>query len=90
MSYNITLVPENQTFLAQAKQTVLDAALNNNIAFPHRCLVGACASCLCKVISGEVSYQLDPMLTDKEQQQGWMFACLAYPESDLEISFSEE
>lgn len=89
MSYNITLMSNNQTFCAQGKQTVLDAALNNNIAFPHRCHVGVCASCLCRLVSGKVSYQLEPMLTEQEQQQGWMFACLAYPETDLKISFSE-
>jgi hypothetical protein len=29
------------------------------------------------------------MLTDKEQQQGWIFACQAFAESKLVLTFEE-
>ncbi|MBY6199618.1 2Fe-2S iron-sulfur cluster-binding protein [Vibrio hangzhouensis] len=90
MILRVTLKPQNIEFTVEEGQTVLDAALNQNLAFPHRCRVGACASCLCRIESGEVEYDLEPMLTEKEKQQGWMFSCLAYPKSDLVINLEEE
>lgn len=89
MSYSVLLLPENIEFEVQEGETVLEAALNSNIRFPNRCQVGACAACLCKKIEGSVSYHLEPMLTDKEQQQGWIFACQAFAESKLVLTFEE-
>lgn len=89
MSHIVVLHPNNLKFEIQDGQTVLEAALNNNICFPHRCQVGACAACLCRKIEGEVTYHLEPMLTEKEQQQGWIFACQAFAESNLVLTFEE-
>ncbi|NOH82024.1 2Fe-2S iron-sulfur cluster binding domain-containing protein [Vibrio sp. RE86] len=89
MSHLIVLLPDNIRFEAQDGQTVLEAALNNNIRFPNRCQVGACAACLCRKLEGTVSYHLEPMLTDKEQQQGWIFACQAFAESNLVLTLEE-
>lgn len=89
MPYKVTLLPSQVQFEVQQGQTVLEAALNNNISFPHRCQVGACAMCMCKKVSGEVSYELEPMLTEQEQQQGWIFPCLAHTESHLVLTFEE-
>lgn len=89
MSYPVLLLPENIEFEVQEGETVLEAALNNNIRFPNRCQVGACAACLCRKIEGSVSYHLEPMLTEKEQQQGWVFACQAFAESKLVLTLEE-
>ncbi|EGU36839.1 ferredoxin [Vibrio ichthyoenteri ATCC 700023] len=89
MANSVTLLPSQVTFEVPSGQTVLEAALNNNISFPHRCQVGACAMCMCKKVSGEVRYELEPMLTEQEQQQGWIFSCLAYTESNLVLTFEE-
>ena len=50
MSQTVTLLPSQVQFEVRQGQTVLEAALNNNISFPHRCQVGACAMCMCKKI----------------------------------------
>ncbi|HCE2180851.1 TPA: 2Fe-2S iron-sulfur cluster binding domain-containing protein [Vibrio parahaemolyticus] len=89
MSYQVHLLPIDVTFEVKEGETVLEAALNNNIRFPHRCQVGACAMCMCKKLSGEVTYHLEPMLTNKELQQGWIFPCQAYTESNLVLTFDE-
>ncbi|UJF20087.1 2Fe-2S iron-sulfur cluster-binding protein [Vibrio sp. SS-MA-C1-2] len=73
-------------FNVSEDQTLLDAALNAGINWPNRCQIGACASCLCRMISGEVHYDLAPVLTEKEQQQGWVMACLAQPRTDIEVT----
>ncbi|ELA6610812.1 MULTISPECIES: 2Fe-2S iron-sulfur cluster-binding protein [Vibrio] len=89
MSHQVHLLPMDVTFQVKEGETVLEAALNNNIRFPHRCQVGACAMCMCKKLTGEVSYHLEPMLTEKEQQQGWILPCQAYTESNLVLTFDE-
>ncbi|ANU37974.1 2Fe-2S iron-sulfur cluster-binding protein [Vibrio scophthalmi] len=89
MGNTVTLLPSQVTFKVPVGQTILEAALNNNISFPHRCQIGACAMCMCKKVSGEVHYELEPMLTEQEQQQGWIFSCLAYTKSNLVLTFEE-
>jgi ferredoxin len=89
MINTIVLQPQGIAFEVQDGQTILEAALNNNIRFPHRCQVGACAACLCRKLEETVRYHLEPMLTEKEQQQGWVFACQAYAESNLVLTFEE-
>ncbi len=89
MSHQVILLPQGIEFEVADGQTVLEAALDNHIPFPHRCQVGACAACLCRKIEGQVSYHLEPMLTEKEQQQGWIFACQAFAESKLVLTFAE-
>ncbi len=81
--FTIRLMPHNHTFYCDNNHTVLEAALNSGVNIPNRCQVGACATCLCKLTSGEVEYDLAPMLTEREQKEGWIFACLAKPASDL-------
>lgn len=89
MSYKVTLVPNGTEFDVATGQTILEAALNNNIRFPHRCQVGACAMCMCRKLEGNISYHLEPMLTEEEKQQGWMFPCQAFAESNLKLTFEE-
>lgn len=89
MSHVVILQPDNIQFDVQDAETVLEAALRQNVRFPHRCQVGACAACLCRKLEGTVSYHLEPMLTEKEQEQGWVFACQALAESNLVLTFDE-
>lgn len=67
--YQVRLLPRDVTFTTDGEQTVLEAALNAGIAFPNRCQVGACAMCLCRKLSGTIRYDLEPMLTEKEQEE---------------------
>ncbi len=89
MTQKVTLYPDNIAFEVQDGETVLEAALNNNINFPHRCQVGACAMCMCRKLEGSIDYHLEPMLTEQEQARGWVFPCLAFAKSDLKLTFEE-
>ncbi|NGN99315.1 2Fe-2S iron-sulfur cluster binding domain-containing protein [Grimontia sp. S25] len=87
--YAVHLMPAGTQFSVSGHQTLLQGALDAGVPFPNRCQIGACASCLCRLVEGEVRYHLDPMLTEQEKQQGWIFACQAIPCSDLVVSFEE-
>ncbi|SIO94457.1 2Fe-2S iron-sulfur cluster-binding protein [Vibrio spartinae] len=89
MTFTVRLLPEDLEFTIERGQTVLDAAIRQQIPFPYRCRVGACGMCLCKKLSGEVSYQLEPMLTEEEQSQGWIFSCQAYAQTHLVLTWDE-
>ncbi len=82
-------MPAGTEFEVSTDQTLLQGALSAGIAFPNRCQIGACATCLCRLIKGDVRYHLEPMLTEQEKEQGWIFACQAIPSSDLVVSFEE-
>ncbi|MBD1577261.1 2Fe-2S iron-sulfur cluster binding domain-containing protein [Vibrio sp. S11_S32] len=89
MSYKVTLLPSQQQFEVSEGQTILEAALQCGVQMPSRCKVGVCTTCLCKKSQGDVHYQLEPMLTQKEQEQGWIFPCLAYAKSHLILILDE-
>ncbi len=90
MTPTVTVLPNQWVFDVPVGQTILEAALNNNYRFPHRCTVGACAMCICRKLDGEVRYYLEPLLTEKEKALGWIFPCQAYAESDLLLTFDSE
>lgn len=89
MIYNVTIKPNNIHFTVKADQTILAAAIEQNMILPFRCKVGVCMTCLCKKIEGKVEYHLEPMLTEQEQQQGWIFPCQAYAKSHLILTLEE-
>ena len=89
MSYKVTLLPSQQEFDVDTDQTILEAAEQYGIYIPSRCRAGVCTMCLCKKIEGNVLYALEPVLTQKEQTQGWIFPCLAYATSHLVLLFDE-
>ncbi|MFD2179769.1 2Fe-2S iron-sulfur cluster-binding protein [Veronia pacifica] len=81
--FSVHLVSRDEHFYMSDDQTILSAALEAGVRFPNRCQIGACATCLCQLIEGQVHYRLDPVMTTEEKAQGWVFACQAYPSSDL-------
>lgn len=69
------------------KETLLQAALREGIAFPHSCRVGGCATCKCRLVSGKVREltQSGYILSDEELDQGYILACQAVPQTDVRI-----
>lgn len=89
MRHTVQMSPNGGQFTVIDGQTILAAALNHDIAWLNRCRIGACGTCLCKILQGDVSYQIEPMLTERERSEGWALACLAIPQSDIVLTFEE-
>ena len=70
-----------------AGETILQAALSQGMAFPHNCRVGGCASCKCKLVSGQVKSMTDAsyILSAQEVQQGYILACQSIPRGPLTL-----
>lgn len=71
----------------EAGQTLLEAALQQGVAFPHSCTVGTCASCKCHLLSGEVKPIVDfgYTLSKEELQAGYVLACQSVPLTSVVI-----
>lgn len=83
----VKLAGTEHNFEVDRNQTVLESALNAGIAYPHDCTVGTCGSCRSRLISGKVD-AITPFgytLSRAELEAGYILACQAVPESDLEI-----
>ena len=78
----------NQTPIEVAPgQTLLQAALQAGIAFPHSCRVGGCASCKCRLLDGRVRELTDAsyLLSDEEFAQRTILACQSVPAGDVQL-----
>jgi CDP-4-dehydro-6-deoxyglucose reductase, E3 len=87
MSFTITVQPAARSFVVEADEAVLAAAIRQGVGMPYGCRDGACGSCKCKLLEGQVvhgPHQLKA-LSLEEEQAGFMLACCALPQSDCVI-----
>ncbi|HEY8102123.1 MAG TPA: 2Fe-2S iron-sulfur cluster-binding protein [Burkholderiaceae bacterium] len=84
--FHIVITPNGWHVEAADAITILDAALLGDIKLPSSCRNGTCRTCMCRLISGQVSYRIEwPGLSADEKKEGYVLPCVAYPESDLVI-----
>jgi ferredoxin-NADP reductase len=63
-------------------QTILQAALQNNITLPYSCKAGICSSCTAICKSGKVEMAVNDVLMDTDLKHGWVLTCTGHPASD--------
>ena len=85
MRFNITVQPSGRQFEAAGDETVLAAGLRQGIGLPYGCKDGACGSCKCKKISGNVTHgeHQSKALSAEEEANGYVLTCCATAHSDL-------
>lgn len=83
--FSVTVQPSQRSFVTSAEETILAAAVRQGISLPYGCKDGACGSCKCRLVSGNV--QLGPhqskALSADEQSSGLILTCCATAGSDL-------
>ncbi len=91
MSYQVTLKTSGKQFTVNQDETVLEAALRQNINLPYGCKNGACGSCKGKVLEGQVTHQQhsESAMTRADETAGATLFCCAHPQSDLLIEARE-
>ena len=75
----ITVDDETHSLTIPQTQTVLDAALKNDIDAPYSCRGGVCSTCIAKVTEGKAVMKKNQILTDDEIDQGYILTCQAHP-----------
>jgi CDP-4-dehydro-6-deoxyglucose reductase len=85
MPFQITVQPSGRSFEAGADETLLAAGMRQGVGLPYGCKDGACGSCKCKKISGEVSHGTHQAkaLSDEEEANGFVLTCCATAHSDV-------
>ncbi len=89
MSFTVQIEPSGHSFSVDADETVLDAALRQNVGLPYGCRNGACGSCIGTLESGEVDYPGGKTEALLEAGEGACLLCQAVPRSDLSCRVAE-
>ncbi len=78
----LTLDGSTRSFSMSRDQSLLEAALENDIDVPFSCKAGVCSTCRCRVVEGEVEMVANHALEDYEVEKGYVLSCQSYPLSD--------
>lgn len=82
----VNFTQSRRDILADGSSSILDLAEQEGIHIRHSCRVGACGACKVRTHQGQVRYDTPPQaLTPKDQQAGYVLACVAYPASYLMV-----
>ncbi|EJM97506.1 2Fe-2S iron-sulfur cluster-binding protein [Herbaspirillum sp. YR522] len=83
--HRILVLPAGFTFEQRdAGRSLLQSALAAAIRLPNSCRNGTCRTCMCRMTSGSVDYQIEwPGLSKEEKRDGWILPCVAIATSDL-------
>ncbi|OJJ17885.1 oxidoreductase [marine bacterium AO1-C] len=73
---------EEHKVTVEPKESILDAALDDNIDLPFSCQSGICTSCLGRCTSGKVYMEEEDALSAKEIEQGFVLTCVGHPLTD--------
>lgn len=85
MSFQITIQPSGRQFQVAPDQFILASGISQGIGLPYGCKDGACGSCKCKKISGDVMHgaHQSKALSAEEEENGFVLTCCAKPLSDV-------
>lgn len=92
MGYVVKVANTGAVLDCGAGVTILDAALEAGIAYPHGCQSGNCGTCKSHLLAGEVDLQdySDFALTEEERARGLILACRALPRGACEVAWLDE
>lgn len=75
----VTFITSTQTYLFKVKahETILQAAIKQQIPMNYSCMRGMCSSCICSLQQGEINMYNNQVLTDNETANGRILVCTA-------------
>lgn len=75
----ITVDDETTSFTMKQKQSILEAALDEDLDAPYSCQGGICSSCIARITEGEATMRQNNILTESELAEGLILTCQAHP-----------
>lgn len=87
----VRLEPSGHTFTVEPGETLLEAALRQNIGLPYGCRNGACGSCKGLLRAGELEYDdyQERALHAAERAAGKALTCCTHPLTDIVFEVKE-
>jgi ring-1,2-phenylacetyl-CoA epoxidase subunit PaaE len=85
---HVTIKVDGRSFsfeLANKDQNILDAALKHGADLPYACKGGVCCTCKAKLMSGNVSMDVNYALEEDEISQGFILTCQSHPTTETVI-----
>jgi len=73
---------ESYDIVTGENQSILQAALQNNIQLPYSCRVGDCSTCAAICKTGKVAMVKNDVLTDNDLAAGWILTCTGHAVTD--------
>jgi ferredoxin-NADP reductase len=73
---------ETHDVMVGENQSILQAALQNNIPLPYSCRAGICSACSARCTNGKVMMSVNDVLTDLDMAQGWILTCTGHAVTD--------
>ncbi|KAI9131357.1 2Fe-2S iron-sulfur cluster-binding protein [Acaryochloris sp. CCMEE 5410] len=93
MIYDVTFrdetTGEENTICVPEDEYIYDAAELEGLELPASCRSGSCITCVGKVVDGEVEHDRS-ILSDAEEEAGFMLTCCAYARSNCTILVKQE
>ncbi|KMJ52491.1 CDP-6-deoxy-delta-3,4-glucoseen reductase [Vogesella sp. EB] len=91
MTCQVKVLPSGHSFAVETHETILEAALRQNVGLPYGCRDGACGACKGKVVAGEVEHggAQEKALSAADRAQGMALFCCAKPQGDITIEVRE-
>ena len=88
--FTVKVEPADLQYDVEGDLSLLEAAEMSRIELPSSCRNGTCRTCLCKLVSGEVTYSVEwPGLSAEEKAEGYVLPCVAHPTSNVVIEQPE-
>jgi len=86
-NFHVSVAPSGRSFTVATDETILTAGIRQGVNLPYGCKDGACGSCKCKLLSGQVTLgaHQDKALSRQEQAQGYILTCCASAASDVAL-----
>ncbi|PSR54214.1 ferredoxin [Adhaeribacter arboris] len=77
----VTILYEGSEYVLEVpkSETILEAALNQDIDLPFSCQAGLCTACRGKCLSGKVHLDEREGLSDAEMAEGYVLTCVGHP-----------
>jgi len=79
----VTVQPSGRTFRVAPGESILAAGIGQSVGLPYGCRDGACGSCICKLLSGDVTLVASKALTADDRAGGLILTCRARPATDI-------
>lgn len=89
MTFKVQLEPSGRSFTVQEGETVLTAALRENVGLPYGCRSGCCGACAARLRDGQVSYLKGRPPALEGRDAAVCLPCLALASSDLTLEVRE-
>lgn len=84
-SGSVAFTKSGKSTAFQPDETILEAAERTGVDIDYSCRVGTCGECAVKLISGNVSMEIDDGLEPGEKEAGMILACQATSNEDVSV-----